>query len=170
MHDEAAVPADRFGRRAAIVLLAVAILWGASILLVALVDLSASGPGRALRAAVYTIGAGVCHQRRDRSFAAVTGSWPVCARCAGLYLSGAVMGLVLGLWTALVRRPVWVRWRVWMLVAAAPTAVSWFAERAGLLSTTNLVRFVLAIPLGAVTALMLSAAAFGSDGRKPEVD
>jgi hypothetical protein len=80
------------------------------------------------------------------------------------------MGLALGLWTALDRQPVRGRWRVWMLVAGTPTAASWFAERAALLSTTNLVRFVLAIPLGAITAMMLSAAASGPDGRKPEVD
>jgi uncharacterized membrane protein len=169
-HHETVAAPDRFGRRAAMALLVVGVLWGAAIPVVALADLSSSAPGRALRAMVYVIGAGVCHQRPDRSFAAAAGHWPVCARCAGLYLSAAVTGLALGLWSAVGRRPVIAPWRVWLLFAAAPTFVSWLAERAGLLSTTNLVRFLLAIPLGATAALMLLAAALGPDGRGPEVD
>ncbi len=167
---QAAAPPDLFGRRAAIVLLVVAVLWGASIVLAASVDLSATSPGRALRAAVYVIGAGVCHQRPDRSFTAGAGTWPVCARCAGLYLSAAIVGLALGLWMAADRQPMFLRWRLWMLLAAAPTVISWTAERAGLLSTSNMVRFVLAIPLGAIAAMMLAAAASGPVDHKPEVD
>jgi uncharacterized membrane protein len=161
---------DRFGRAAALVLLAVAVLWGIAISLVSMVDVSGTSAGRALRAAVYVIGAGVCHQRPDRSFAGVSGPWPVCGRCAGLYLSAAVMGLALGVWAAADRQAPVVRWRAWMLFAAAPTAVSWLAEHAGLLSTPSLVRFVLAIPLGALAASMLAAVAFAPAGRKPEVD
>jgi hypothetical protein len=80
------------------------------------------------------------------------------------------MGLAMGLWTTAGGRLAILPWRVWILFGAAPTAVSWLAERAGLLSTTNLVRFVLAVPLGAVAAMMLAAAAFGPAGHKPEVD
>jgi uncharacterized membrane protein len=170
MRHQAAAPPDLFGRRASIVLLVVAVLWGASIPLAAVVDLTGSSPGRMLRAAVYVIGAGVCHQRPDRSFAAVAGTWPVCARCAGLYLSAAIVGLALGLWMAVDRQPMFLRWRIWALFAAAPTVISWAAERAGLLSTSNMVRFVLAIPLGALAAMMLAAAASGPVNRKPEVD
>jgi uncharacterized membrane protein len=161
---------DRFGRHAAVALLVVAVLWGAAIPFVALADLPASNGGRMVRALVYVVGAGVCHQRPDRSFASANGPWPVCARCAGLYLSAAVMGLAMGLWAIAGGRPAILRWRVWMLFVASPTAVSWLAERAGLLSTTNLVRFTLAVPLGAVAAMMLAAAAFGPASQKPEVD
>ena len=43
-----------------------------------------------LTLAVYQAGSLVCHQRPERSFHLAGVQLPVCARCFGLYLSGAV--------------------------------------------------------------------------------
>ena len=45
---------------------------------------------RVLAWAPYVAGSLVCHQRADRSFTTRSVTWPVCGRCAGLYLSAAV--------------------------------------------------------------------------------
>ena len=45
-------------------------------------------------AVVYGVGGVVCHQRPDRSFHTGGLRWPVCARCAGLYVSAGAGALV----------------------------------------------------------------------------
>jgi len=42
----------------------------------------------------YLAGAVICHQRPDRSFTWAGQPWPVCARCAGIYLGAAAMALL----------------------------------------------------------------------------
>ena len=44
--------------------------------------------------AIYVAGHFVCHQRPERSFASCGYQWPVCGRCAGLYL-GAAAGVLM---------------------------------------------------------------------------
>jgi uncharacterized membrane protein len=118
------------------------------------------GPGGLhLAAVVYAGGGVVCHQRADRSLSICGRSWPVCGRCSGLYL-GAAAGAVLALagvgWTA--GRRQWQRRLLW---AAAPTAVSWIGEMAGLGDPGTPLRLALAVPLGLTTALWLAEVARG---------
>jgi uncharacterized membrane protein len=46
-----------------------------------------------LAAAVYVVGAAVCHQRPERSFSLLGAQMPVCARCAGIYFGAALAAL-----------------------------------------------------------------------------
>jgi len=98
-------------------------------------------------AAVYS-GAGlICHQRAERSFHLAGVQLPVCGRCAGLYISGA-LGAMLG-WLAS-RQPRSGTWtRRLLLLAALPTALSVVLELAGLVHPSNLIRAACALPLGA---------------------
>lgn len=107
-------------------------------------------------AVVYAAASLVCHQRFDRSFQTAATQWPVCGRCSGLYLAapfGAVVGLV-------VRE----RWRgsvrVWLVVAAIPTALTLGLEWSGLF-VSSVVRAVAAVPLGAVVAAVIVRTAAG---------
>jgi uncharacterized membrane protein len=72
-----------------------AVLWALSLPLAAY---GASGRlagsrGYPLAAAVYSIGAVVCHQNPDRSFTLWAAQMPVCARCTGIYFGAALAGL-----------------------------------------------------------------------------
>lgn len=96
-------------------------------------------------AVVYAGSSQICHQRAERSFSTAGLQWPVCARCAGLYLSGALGALFgwfgLGAWSPSRAR--------WLLASAAlPTGITWGLEVASLASFSNMARAVAAIPLG----------------------
>lgn len=95
--------------------------------------------------AAYGFAAVVCHQRPDRSFTLFQSQMPVCARCAGLYASGA---LAAGLaWLAPRRAPR--RSRELLLIAAIPTAATIPIEWSGMSALSNAIRMAAALPLGA---------------------
>ncbi len=85
---------------------------------------------------------------------------PVCGRCTGLYVSGAVGLLAVGLGRARRRAPTraatapgW--WPSgldprarWLALAAVPTVVTWVAEVAGAWVPGTALRALAAIPLG----------------------
>lgn len=121
-----------------------ALLWSALILAVPL--LTPASPTPVWAAVVRAMGAVVCHQRPDRSFHAGAVAFPVCARCTGLYLSGA-LGALLG-WIGAARAPR--RPRAVLAAAAALTILTFAAEWTGLATTSNLVRAAAALPLGGV--------------------
>ena len=98
------------------------------------------------RSLVFGIGGVVCHQRPERSFHIRGAQLPVCARCTGLYLSGAA-GALLG-WFGIASVPR--RTRAALLAAAAPTAVTVVLEWTGVAAPSNVVRALAALPLGAV--------------------
>jgi len=132
-------------------------------------------PGRAaaLRfggALVYEIGSRVCHQRPERSFTTAGVAWPVCGRCAGLYLSFAAAAALLpftpGRWRP--ARQTLRTWRVILIVSLAPTLVSWVLERLALVAGSPAVRAWLAAPAGIAIAALLVA--LGRTGAEPEVD
>ena len=76
---------------------------------------------------------------------------PVCARCAGLYLSGA-LGVLAG-WIFRLK-PEATRARLLLLVAALPTAITWSLEFAGVMAFSNVARALAALPLGAVAGCL----------------
>jgi len=123
-----------------------ALLWVA-ILLLAPFALHANSSSSAAAAMLYEIASRICHQRPERSFHLAGVQLPVCARCIGLYVSGAAAALAASIGPAGVRSPVTTRNA--LLLAAAPTALTVGIEIAGFAHTTNVVRVFSALPLGA---------------------
>src|SRR5688572_25852380 len=119
----------------------------------------ASEPGGAVEpvwsTVVYAAASRICHQRPERSFHTHDVAWPVCARCAGLYLAAPFAALA-----AFRRRsPGASRLQPLRLVmlAAIPTALTLAWEWGGLGTPSNLVRFATALPLGAAVTFVLIA-------------
>lgn len=113
-----------------------------------------------LAALAYFAGSVVCHQIAERSFFTAGRQWPVCARCAGIYL-GAALGFAawLGL-RRLTARHLTVGFTMRVLaVAAVPTALSWGSGVLGVWDGTNAIRFALAAPLGITAGAIVAAAA-----------
>jgi len=105
---------------------------------------------RVVSAAVFVYqGAGrICHQRSERSFHLAGVQLPVCARCTGLYVSGAAGALAA--WLGSRRRLAAPRHTRAVLVAAAiPTALTVGLELVGLAHPSSSLRALSALPLGA---------------------
>jgi uncharacterized membrane protein len=94
---------------------------------------------------VYGLASTICHQRPERSFALDGQQLPVCGRCLGLYLSGALGALAA--WPGPRRAPR--RSRELILSAAVPTALTIPIEWSGLSDLSNAIRAAAALPLGA---------------------
>jgi uncharacterized membrane protein len=151
---------------------------------VAIVAAPAAALGVPASGIVYAASSYICHQRPERSFHLAGAQLPVCARCFGLYLGGAVGALGAAAIAALKGRApgtggakgsggatgedcrasgdMWRRAsalrnaRAAILLAALPTAITWSAETAGLWSPSNVTRFAAALPLGAIVALTVN--------------
>ena len=100
--------------------------------------------------AVYVSASRVCHQRPERSFQSAGVTWPVCGRCAGLYLAAP-----LGAIAAIVRRRRGGPRLAWLFVAAVPTALTLAVEFFNVAPVSSLVRAWSAVPLGAAVAFVL---------------
>jgi uncharacterized membrane protein len=111
----------------------------------------ADGP-RWLVAVAYLPASRVCHQRPDRSFQTDGVQWPVCGRCAGLYLAAPFGALA-----ALAARRRGVPAIRWYVAAATPTAIAFFVEHAGLAPVSTTLRALAALPLGAASAYYIVA-------------
>lgn len=140
-------PWDEVRLRAAVVVLVMAwpVLLGWTLLA------RVAGQGGVVTAAVEVAAAGLCHQKPDRSFSTAGVTWPVCGRCAGLYLAAPVGVLV----ARRRSRRAWSARRTlgW---AALPTVLTLALEWFGLAPVTNLVRAAAAAPLAvAVVAVIL---------------
>ena len=159
---------DPAGRRAALALLSLAAIWGLALPWLACARESSSPLLSMTGRAAFALGHVICHQRPERSFFSCGLQWPVCGRCSGLYL-GAAAGAVLAL--ALAKRPqrartttpdsAAARWRRILLISAAPTAVLWTIEFAGLFDPGTTARFAAALPLGMAASGWLDAVARG---------
>jgi len=105
-----------------------------------------------LTLAVYQAGSLVCHQRPERSFHLAGMQLPVCARCFGLYLSGAV-GLTLASRRrrALSTRAV----RLFLTLAALPIAATAALEWLGAMQTSNIQRLLTGLPLGFAAGVVI---------------
>ena len=121
---------------------------------------------------VFAVGSVICHQLPERSFFVGDYQFPVCARCAGLYVSGAA-GLA-GWWAIKLLRgwrpqPVppasapWAtagqaRWAMGLLlIAATPTLVSYLTGMLGVWDGSNITRALLAVPLGVTAGAVVAA-------------
>ena len=111
----------------------------------------------------YAAGSVICHQLPDRSFFVDGRQLPVCARCTGLYLSGAAgfVGWVLvkfaRRWRQIVLPP---RTALWIVIGAAvPTAISYATGITGVWDGSNLTRALLAVPLGLAAGAVVAAVA-----------
>ena len=122
-----------------------------------------------LAAVTYAAGSLICHQRPERSFQHEGAQYPVCARCLGLYV-GALAGVLA--WCAVGGFGVVVsttgrRWlnadtaRRSLVVVALPTVTSVALAWAGVWETDNVARALLALPLGAIIAAIITAVAAG---------
>ena len=116
------------------------------------------GPGDHLRAGrarvrgrgqsvsvLYAASSRICHQRPERSFVIAGFQMPVCARCSGLYASGALGALLA--WSRPRRSPRF--GRALLFAAAVPTALTFALEFSGLMRFSNATRAIAALPLGA---------------------
>ncbi len=130
-------------------LTATACLWAATIF-AAPYAIASHHPALVGAAALVYEGAGlICHQRPERSFHLAGVQLPVCGRCLGLYISGAIGALAA--WFT-VSRSLSGRARAALLVAALPTAVTVSLEFVGVIHPGNALRAVSALPLGATAA------------------
>lgn len=120
-----------------------ALLWLAILLLAPLTARAGEAP--LFYASVYRTAAAVCHQRPERSFDLAGVPLPVCARCIGLYASGALTAAAAWIGGATVPR----RARAILILAAAPTAITVLLEWTGLAFPSNTARAIAAVPLGA---------------------
>ena len=117
---------------------------------VAWVALLLLAPVTTAAAFAYDIAAGICHQRPERSFHLSGVPLPVCARCFGLYVSGAIAATAASVfrrdrrWSADARTA-----RRTFAIAALPTFITVALEWLGSASPSNIVRAVAALPLGA---------------------
>ena len=112
---------------------------------------------------VYAAGSVICHQLPERSFFLDERQLPVCARCAGLYLSGAAGFLGWFIWKT---ARGWQRFVVppraavaIVIVAGVPTALSYATGVIGVWDGSNITRALLAVPLGASAGAVVAAVA-----------
>jgi uncharacterized membrane protein len=102
--------------------------------------------------AVYQAGSLVCHQRPERSLHLAGVQLPVCARCFGLYLSGAA-GLT---FASRNRRALPARAaRTLLAIAAIPIATTVGLEWLGMIQTSNLQRMLTGLPLGFAAGVVI---------------
>jgi hypothetical protein len=75
--------------------MAAAVGWAAALPLAAwMVARPGTSPLYAFALAVYGVGGLVCHQLPERSFHPWSAQMPVCARCAGIYIGGAIAAII----------------------------------------------------------------------------
>ena len=150
------------GRGAAIALIVIGVVAGVAVPLAGCARGSSSALVTTSIRIGYAMGHLVCHQRPDRSFFSCGQQWPVCGRCAGLYM-GFALGGVVGLVSIVAPRSspkisdATRRWRVALVLAALPTAFLWLLEFGVGVNPGSWIRFAGAVPLGMTAALWMAA-------------
>jgi len=154
--------------RAALAMLVAATSAGWAGWLAAAPLLAAAQPSRPVvwaAAVTYRAGAVICHQQDARSLHVGGVRMPVCARCFGLYAGAAAGSLMAAAWVAASRRPVRLaltRWRWAALACGGPTLAAWIGEHVAGLGVPGTARAILAIPLGAAAAAIVTMWAGGA--------
>jgi hypothetical protein len=133
------------------------ISWGALLVAAPLLSVPAAG-------VLYAIGSFICHQIPERSFYVAGFQLPVCARCLGLYVGGA-LGSVVAVFVvrrrtarhtfAVHARPPYMA----TAMAAAPTMATVVIEWGMGWPLSNLARALAAVPLAAMVAVVVMRAA-----------
>jgi hypothetical protein len=140
-------------------------------LLLPLAPFAASQPAPApvwyaLAFVVYGAGSVVCHQLPERSFFLGPAQWPVCARCAGIYVGAAVAALwCLGSGFSRTRAtapPLRPSTRSMLAAAAAPTAATLVYEWTTGDMPSHAVRALTGAPLGAAIVFVVVGALSGA--------
>jgi hypothetical protein len=146
----------------AAVLAAGALLWS-GVLFLAPFALVGGNPRLSAAAALVYRGAGlICHQRPERSFHLAGIQQPVCARCLGLYVSGAAAALAA--WIAGRGRVLSSRRARWLLAAAgAPTLATVGLEFFHVVYPSSATRALCALPLGAAAGWIFISSLLGED-------
>lgn len=114
--------------------------------------LAARGHGF-LAATVYRIFQPLCHQIAERSFQIENYPFAVCARCFGLYVGFACAALFYPLARSLRRTDAPAR--LWLILAALPTAIDFTLGFTGVWANTHLSRFVTAFLFSAVSVFYI---------------
>lgn len=135
-----------------------AVLWAVALPLATFAATHAAGAALpyAFAFAVYGFGHVICHQLSERSFHLWGWQMPVCARCAGIYLGGAVAAVV-----ASTRRPAAVSSRsagaarLTLAIAATPALATLIYEWTTGQMPANWIRAATGIVLGAVVAWLV---------------
>jgi uncharacterized membrane protein len=128
-----------------------------------------AGTMRTTSGLTYMAGALICHQQPERSFHRDGAQYPVCARCHGLY-AGAMLGVLAWVGLAGVQRAPRARAQRWLsphslrallALVALPTLVTVALAWTGVWDAPNLLRALLAVPLGLAIAVVVAAVAAG---------
>lgn len=150
-------PADAW-RRAFV---GASVLWA---LALPLASFAASRPAPAngwyaIAVGLYAAGSLVCHQLPARSFQLWSAQMPVCARCTGIYAGGALAAIVLmALDTSVAIRGTDRRRTIATLVVSSlPTGITLVYEWATGQPSSNLIRALAGVPIGAAVASMVVA-------------
>ena len=108
-------------------------------------------------AAVYVVGSVLCHQLPERSFHLWGVQLPVCARCLGMYVGGAMSAVVAIVAAARDRRPIepGSHARVALAAAALPTIATLAYEWISGDTPGNGIRAMAGVPLGAIIAWLV---------------
>jgi uncharacterized membrane protein len=133
--------------------------WAAALLL-ATFAASRSNPGtlpRAFALAVYGLGGQVCHQLAERSFHPWGAKMPVCARCTGIYVAGAIVALTMAGRKRTRALPSILARRTALLVSIVPTAVTLIYEWTTGAAPGNWIRALAGAPIGAVVSWVVVA-------------
>ena len=110
-------------------------------------------------ATIYEIGSLICHQRPERSFHLWGAQLPVCARCVGIYVGGAVAAVAAiasqgrGWQDSLVGRAMPA-----VLVGAIPSVVTLIYEWTTGVPSGNWTRSIAGFPLGAIVVWIIAGA------------
>jgi uncharacterized membrane protein len=117
--------------------------------------------GAILAGLAYVAGSILCHQLPDRSFHVSGAQLPVCARCTGLYVGGALGAGAWLIWRHLLHNPPSAidpkRAAYMVAIASAPTALTVMTAAAGIWDLSNAGRAALALPLGLAAGAVIAA-------------
>lgn len=112
---------------------------------IAALTLAAAVPDTGFAAVVHHLASAACHQRPERSFQIDARPLAVCARCFGLYVSGAFAAACA--WTGARSAPRHARGL--LILTAVPTLATIPVEWLGWSPLSNAIRAAAAVPFGA---------------------